>query len=80
MSHLSSNTSSTTIFYHSIFSVRYTLRIYDFIIRVSDFFSRTIAQGGKRATLAKQLKKVFHCYRTVFQKLDKSHEEINISF
>ena len=79
MSHLSSNISSTTIFYHSIFSVRCTLRINDFIIRASDLFSRTIAQGGKRATLAKQLKKVFHCYRTVFQKLDKIHEEINIS-
>ena len=46
--------------------------------RVSDLFSRMITHGGNRATLAKQLKKVFHRYPTVFQKFGKTHKEINI--
>ena len=38
-----------------------------------------IAKGGNRATLSKQLKKEFHRYTNAFEKLDKAHEEINIS-
>ena len=38
-----------------------------------------IAQGENRVTLTKQLKNVFHPYLKVFQKFDKTHEEINIS-
>ena len=83
MPHLTSNMSST-IFYGSVFSellriARCTLIINDFIPRASDLFSRMIAQDGNRATLTKQLKKVFHHYPTVFQKFGKTHEEINIS-
>ena len=37
------------------------------------------AQGRNRATLTKQLKKVFHRYPNVFQKSGETHEEINTS-
>ena len=47
--------------------------------RVSDLFSRVIGQGWNRAALTKQLKKAFHRYPNVFQKSDKTHEEINTS-
>ena len=81
--HLSSNIPST-IFYGSIFSELYriarcTLRIFDFLPRASFLFSRMTAQSRNRATLAKELKKVFHRYPNVFQKSGKTHEEINTS-
>ena len=50
-----------------VWIARCTLKLTDFIPRASALFSRMIAQGGNRATLAKQLKKVFHSYPTVFQ-------------
>ena len=83
MPHISSNVSST-IFYGSLFSellqiARCALRINDFIPKVSDLLSRMMTQGGNRARLTKQLKKLFHRYLAVFQKIDKIHEEINIS-
>ena len=73
----------STNFYGSTFSEllrikRCTLRINDFIPRASHLFSRMIAQGGIKATLTK-LKKAFHGYTIVFQKLCKTHEEINTS-
>ena len=43
------------------------------------FFSRMIVQDGNRATLNKQLKKIFHHYPTVYQKYDKTHEEAKIN-
>ena len=83
MSHLLSNIPST-IFYGSIFSelfriARCTLRINGFIPMASDLFSRKIAQVGNRATLTKQLKKAFHHYQTVYQRLGKTHEDRNTS-
>ena len=72
MTHMPCNTPST-FFYESIFSellhtARYTLRIYDFIPRVNDLFSRTTAQVGNRVTLIKQLKKVplSNCFSNVW--------------
>ena len=56
-----------------------SLKTKHFIPRASDLFSRMIVQDGNRATLTKQLKKVFHRYPNVFQKFGKTHEEINIS-
>ena len=41
--------------------------------------SRMIKQGGDRATPIKELKKSFHHYANVFQKLGKVHKEINRS-
>ena len=42
------------------------------------FFSRMMAQGEKKATPTKQLKKAFHPYPTAFQKFGKTHDNINI--
>ena len=38
-----------------------------------------ITQCGNRATLTKQLKKLFHRYPTVFQIFSKTDQEINSS-
>ena len=70
MSHMSSNISSL-IFYGSIFLelvrvARCNLRTNDFLPRGSNFYSRMTAQGGNRATLTKQLRKIFHLYQNVF--------------
>ena len=40
-------------------------------------FSRIIAQFANRATITKKLKKAFHRYTTVFQKLGKTNEDVN---
>ena len=72
MTHMPRNTPST-FFYESIFSellhtARYTLRIYDFIPRAYDLFSRTTAQVGNRVTLIKQLKKASlpNCFSNIW--------------
>ena len=75
MPHLSSNI-PPTIFYWSIFSellriARCPLRINVFLPRAADWLSRMIAQGGNRAALTKQLRRVIHRYPTVFQNLVK---------
>ena len=74
--HVSSNVPST-ISYGPIFSellriARCTLRTNNFISGASDLFSRMIAQAVDTTNN-------FHCYPTVFQKLGKTHKEINIS-
>ena len=78
-SNIPSIISDGSIFSELLRIARCTLIINDFIPRASDLFSRTIAQGGNRATLNKELKIAFHCYPTVFQKIGKTHEEINTS-
>ena len=83
MPHLSSNIpskiSSGSIFSELLRIARSSLRTKNCISRASDLFSRMIVQDGNRATLTKQLKTAFHRYLNVFQKFDKTHEEINIS-
>ena len=83
MPHLSSSIPSTissgSIFSELVKMARCSLRTKNFIPRASDLFSRMIVQDGNRATLTKQLKTTFHRYPIFFQKLGKTHEEINIS-
>ena len=82
MPHLPSNMPSTissgSIFSELLRMARCSLKTKSFIPRASDLFSRMIVQDGNRATLTKQLKKVFHRYPNVSQKFGKTHEEINI--
>ena len=49
------------------------------ISKMHSLLSRMIKQGGDRATPIKELKKSFHHYANVFQKLGKVHKEINRS-
>ena len=83
MPHISSNIPFLAL-HGSIFSEHFQIAgcsvgIKYFIPRVSDFSSRMIAQGKRKAELTKQLKKTFHCYPNVFQRFLKTYEEINIS-
>ena len=49
-----------------------TIRINGFIPRTCNLFSRMRAQGGKRATLSKEIEKAFPHYPTVFQNSAKT--------
>ena len=80
MPHESSNI-PLTIFYGSIFSeflriARCTLLFEDFIPRVSELFHRMINQGGKENIIFKQIKKGINRYPLVFNKFDKTFDDI----
>ena len=56
--------------YHPLYYYsRYTVRINDFTPTASDLFPRMTAQGEKRATLTKQLKKGLSSLPECFSKI-----------
>ena len=71
MPHLSNNTSSTVFLdstFLEIFRMAKMVWLNDFTPKVSELFSKMIAQGGNRTILTIQLRKAFHRYPGVFFK------------
>ena len=81
MPHKSSNI-PFSIFYGSIFSeflrvARCTLLFEDFIPKASELFRRLENQGGKENIILKLIKKGINRYPSVFNKFDKTFEDIS---